>query len=110
VTWGGVVVVVQVVVPHQFFTRRNVADREQPHPAFDLIDFAVGIARVIQIGTKAVSIDDSLPVLQPIEVSARRSFVATVGFFGGDALALIFDDARSFADGGSRINPNGMDG
>ena len=47
VAGGGIVVVVEVVVPEEFFAGGNVADGEDPDPAFDLIDFAVGIAGMI---------------------------------------------------------------
>src|ERR1035441_3203262 len=43
----GVFVVVEVIVPDQFLTGRNVADGEEPDAPLDLVDFAVGIAGVI---------------------------------------------------------------
>ena len=108
-TRGGIVIIVEVVVPDQFLARCDVTESEKPHPPFDLIDLAVGVARMIQVRTNPVAIDDSLAVLESVKVGARGSFVAAVGFFGRNAFTEILDDASAFADRRARVNANGMD-
>src|SRR5439155_3077740 len=93
----GLIVVIQVVVPDQFFSRGNVADGEKPDAAFDLVDFAIGVAGMVQVGTEALSIDHGLTVVQSIKVSAGNAIVPSIGFFHGDALTGILDNAGSFA-------------
>ena len=66
VAGGGLFVVVEVVVPDEFFAGGDVAQGEEPDAAFDLIDLAVGIAGVIQVGAQALAVDHGLAVFQPI--------------------------------------------
>src|SRR5579862_10023263 len=105
-----ILVVVEVVVPHKFFASLNVAQGEKPDPAFDLIHFAVGFARMIQIRAYAGTVDDGPAVFQSIEVSARHTVIAPVRLFGRDALAVIFDDASSFANGRRSVYADCVDG
>jgi len=60
---GGVVVVVEVVVPEEFFSGGDVADGEDPDAAFDLVDLAVGIAGMIQVGAQALAVDYGFAVV-----------------------------------------------
>src|SRR5580700_187456 len=100
VAGGGVFVVVEVVVPDKLFAGSYVPDGEEPDAAFDFVDFAVGIAGVIQVGTQAVAVDHRLAVVESIQVGARDAIVAAIGFFNRDALAFILGHAGSLADGG----------
>jgi len=94
----GIVIVVEVVVPQQFFSGGDVADGKNPHSGLDLVDLAVGIAGMVQVGPKPFAIDDRLAIFQSVEISARRAIVESVGFLGSDARAIIFDDASTFAN------------
>ena len=90
----GIVVVVQVVIPDKFLTGSDVADRKEPDASLDLVDFAVGIARMIQVSAHTLPVDHGLSVVQSVEICARNTVVTAVGFFGSDSFAGIFDDAR----------------
>src|SRR5579859_3490697 len=63
VAGGWVFVIVKVVVPNQFFAGGDVADREKPGAALDLVDFAVGIAGMVQKGAEPFPVDHRLAVL-----------------------------------------------
>ena len=106
----GIFVVVEVVIPHQFFSGGDVAHRKEPDAAFDLVDFTVGIAGVVQVGAQAFAVDHCLAVVESIQVSAGDAIVATVGFFGSDAVAGVFDHAGSLADGSRGVDADGVNG
>ena len=103
-----VFVVVEIVVPDEFFTGGDVAQGEEPNASLDLVDFAVRIARMVEIRAEAFAVDHGLAVFQTIEVRAGGTVVAAVGFFRGDAFAGVFDDAGSFTNGRRSIDSDGM--
>src|SRR5579864_1998360 len=107
---SGFFVVVKVVIPDKFFASRNVADGEEPDAAVDLVNFAVGVAGMVQISAESVAVDDGFAIIESVEVSAGDAVVSAVGFFNRDALAGILDYARSLANGLRGINANGMNG
>src|ERR1700694_1166082 len=90
---GRVIVVVEVVVPDEFFAGGDVADGEDPDAAFNFVDLAGGIARMIQGSAQAVAVDHGFAIVQSIEISAGDAFVAAVGFLGGNSLAVVLDHA-----------------
>jgi hypothetical protein len=106
---SGVVVVVEVVVPDQFLTGGNVTDGEEPDAALDLVDFAVGIAGMVQIGAQTVAVDYGLAVIESIEIGAGDAVVTAVGLVDGDAFPGVLDNPSPFADGLRSVDPNGMD-
>ena len=108
--WRGLFVVVEVVVPDEFFPGNDIPHGKDPYAALDLVDLTIGIARVIQVRTQAVSVDHGLSILKPVKVGARYSFVAAVGLVRSDALAVILDDPRSFADRGGGVDADGVYG
>ena len=65
---------------------------------------------MVQVGTEALSIDHGLTVVQSIKVSAGNAIVPSIGFFHGDALTGILDNAGSFANGGRGVDADGMNG
>jgi len=97
---GGSLVIVKVVIPHEFLARGDVTDREEPDPALDLVDLAVRIAGMIEVSAEPMAVDDGLAVLQPVQISAGHTVVAAIGLLGADSFAFILDDASSFTDGG----------
>jgi hypothetical protein len=105
---GGILVVVEVVVPNQLFAGGNVTDGEEPDAALDFIDLAVGVAGMIQIGAKALTIDDSLSIFQPVQVGSGGAVVAAIRFFLGDALAIVFNNASTLANGSRGVNADRM--
>jgi hypothetical protein len=110
VTGSRVVVVVEVIVPDKFFSRCDVTDGEEPDAPLDLVDFAVGIAGVIQIGAESVAVNHGLAVVQSIKISTRDAVVAAVGFFRGDSLAGILDHAGSLTNRLRGVYADGMNG
>lgn len=106
----GFLVIVEVVIPNEFFTGGNVAERKNPDAAFDLIHLAVWIAGVIEIRAEAFTVDDGFAILQAIQVSARRTIIETVGFFGRDARSGVFHDAGALSDGRRREHAHSMNG
>ena len=105
---GGSLVIVKVVIPYEFLTRGDVTQREEPDPALYLIDLAVRITGMIEVSAQPVAVDDGLAVLQPVEISARHTVVAAIGFFGSNSLAFVFDDASTFTDRSRRVDADGM--
>src|SRR5579864_753218 len=95
---GRVFVVVEVVVPDEFFAGGNGAQGKDPDPAFDLVHFAVGIAGMIQVGAQTLAVDYGLAVIQPVQIGAGSAVVKAVGFFGGDARSGVLDHAGALAD------------
>ena len=77
-----IVIVVEAVVPEQFLAGSNVAQGEDPDPALDFVDFAIGVAGMVQVSGHAFSVDDGLAIVQSIQISALDTFVATVRLFG----------------------------
>ncbi len=62
----GIIIIVKVVIPDKLFAGCNVAERKNPDTSLDLIHFAVGIARVIEICTNSMSVDHGLAVLKSV--------------------------------------------
>jgi hypothetical protein len=108
--WGGIFIIVEVVIPNQLFPGGDVAHGKDPDPAFDLVDLTVRIAGVIEIGAKAVAIDYGLAVFQPIQVSAGCTVITAVGFFRSDAFTFVLNNARAFADWRRSVYADRMDG
>src|SRR6266852_2798910 len=100
VAGGRFFVVIEVVVPDQLFAGSDVAQDKDPDPALDLIDFAVGIAGVIQERAQAFSVNDSFSVFQSIQVGASNAVIAAVGLLWSDAGSSVFHDASSLVDWG----------
>jgi hypothetical protein len=65
---------------------------------------------MVQVRAQAFAIDDGLAVVQAIKVGTRRSIVTAVGFFRGNAFAVILDDAGSFAYRGGRVDADRVNG
>jgi hypothetical protein len=107
---GGIFVVVEVIVPNQLFSWGDIAERKNPNVSFDFVDFAVGIAGVIQKRAQAFAVYDGLAVFQSVKVGPRGAVIAAVGLFRRDALAGVFDDAGSFANRSRSVDADGMNG
>ena len=105
-----ILVVVEVVVPDEFFSCGDVADREEPDAALDLIHLAIGIARVVQIRAQAVSVNYRLAIVEPVEVGAGDAIVTAIGFVNGDALPRVLNDASAFTNRGGGVDADGMNG
>jgi hypothetical protein len=59
---------------------------------------------MVQVGAHAFAVNDSLAIVQSVEVSAARAVVKTVGFLSSQARTRVFDDASAFADGSCSEN------
>ncbi len=102
---GGVAFVQgQAVVIVEFFAARDIAQGIDEHAAVFLAGFAVWLAGMVDpagIVAVAAAVDD-LAVFQAekerMEVVGRLGVFALYGFFPGDVLAFIFDDAGAFGD------------
>ena len=105
---GGVFVVVEVIVPNQLLSSGNIADSKNPDTSFDLVDFAIGIAGVIQKCAEAFTVDDGLSVFEAVEVRPGGAVIAAVGLFGSDALTGIFDYAGSFTNRRRGVDADGV--
>jgi hypothetical protein len=103
-----IIVVVQVVIPKQFFAGGDVADGKNPHPVLDLIHFAVGIAGMIQVGAHAFTVDDGLSVVEAIKVSAVCALIQAIGFLRGQPRTGILNNAGTFTNRRSGKNTRCM--
>jgi hypothetical protein len=104
-----VIVVVEVVIPKQLLAGRDVSYGQNPHTVPDFVNFAVGIAGMVQIGAHAFAVDDGLAIFQPIKVSAGRTVVQTVGLLGSEAWTRILDNASTLANGSCGKDTHCMD-
>jgi hypothetical protein len=57
-----------------------------------------------------MTVNDRLAIVESIKISTGDAIVTAVGFFGGDALPVIFDDALSLAEGLRGVDTDGMNG
>jgi hypothetical protein len=110
VAGSGIVVVVEVIVPDEFFADCDVAQGEEPDSALDLVNLAVGFTGMVEIRTEAFAIDYGFAIVQSIKVGPGSAVITTVGFFGSNTFAGILNDAGSLADRGVGVDPNGMNG
>ena len=93
-----ILAIVEVVVVGQFFSGLNIAQRDDPHLAPDLIGLAVRFAGMIDEGSHAVAVDDALAPVQAEQIRVRKVVVKIVGLFVGKLLAHVFDDQLPFAN------------
>lgn len=101
-------IVIKVVVPNEFFAGGDVAQGKEPDASLDLVDFAVRIAGMVEVSAESFAVDHCFAVLETVEVCAGRSVVAAVGFFRGDTLAGVLDDAGSFTNRSRGIDSDGV--
>src|ERR1700687_1006795 len=73
---GSIVVIVETVIPNQLLSGRDVAHGKNPAAAFDFVHFAVGLARMIQIGAEAFSVNDGFAIIKTVQIGALALLIA----------------------------------
>ena len=101
---SGILVVVKVVIPDQFFAGGDVAEGEDPDAALDLVYLAIGFAGVIQVGAQAMTVNDGFSVFQAVKVGAGGALVEPIRLFGRDAHSAVLNDASTLANGRCRVD------
>src|SRR4029077_6533355 len=101
-------IIVKVVVPDQFFSSGNVAERKNPDPVLDLIDFAIGITGVIEVSAHTFAVNHRLAVFQPIQIGSRSAIVQAIRLFGRHTPASVFHNPASLPNGSGSEDPDGM--
>ena len=91
--------IIEVVVVGQLFARRDVAQRDDPHLAANLIGLAVRLAGMIDEGSDSVAIDDALAAVESEQIGVLEIVVKVVGLFLGEGRADILHHQLALADG-----------
>src|SRR5712692_1136251 len=101
--------IVEVVIVGQFFSGLNIAQRDDPHLAPDLIGLAIRFAGMIDEGGHPVAVNNAFCAVQAEQIRARKIVVKIVGLFVGEVLAHVFHDQRPFANRPRGVAAVGVD-
>jgi hypothetical protein len=91
-----IVTVIEPVVVDEFLACFDVTNGGDVHATADLVGLAVRLAGVVHEHRHAVSVNDDFALADAEQVGEGPSLVAQVAFIFGDALTLVFQQARAF--------------